>query len=891
MIRQRIAPTVCASIITCIAALWATAADDLAAQIVEMTGARTKLVWQHQVTITPGNNWDATTAEYELAVYDTADGKQRVILPGPANYSNPCLTADGSRIVFADAPNGKAYVVDWDGRNKRLLINGYSLDTWADPKTGTDWVYADSGGKVIRFQLDNPEVREVVWDKTGVANRFRVSADGTRAGGEFSWPNAGVAILPNVSWKQYGNGCNSAIAPDNSYRLFHMGEAASHGGVMMYDTGGVNKRTLLFDNVPGKERQASWVPRWTNDVRFLTLSCPIGGPSQELYLGEFDENFTTVKRWIRITNQTGQDVYGNAWIDPGLGYHTGEVPLTVEIPAPGDGQWQWDHGDGTITNAGAVTHTYKKAGEYRITATRGGTIIKGSVRGYPAKPPSMSAIRLYDETNLSVMFDERVQMKNANVSLASGAAVASSKLDPDGLSLLVKLNAKLTKGDSLRVEGVYDKAQVPNALARRTFPIQPPAWPSDRSNLVFLWETNHKPSFQWQPSSESFDDTQLDSWKRRSFDRFGAMSFEGGVLFAIDGGLGAYNECTKANRFAIEAVITPANKYQGWSEQPRWIVACNSGGGIETVNVMIAQEGDKAVLYVKQRPADNQRAKATVKRVELCTMIDQAPNHVVASYEPGNLTCYLNGKPVMQNTEINGALIWQKPNFATGMSFGGNQVVTNNIPFRKEFDLPWRGKIEGIALYSRTVTAEEAAANFAAYDAILKARPAAPRVTVRGKLLAKSDVPTIKDIAPYRDAMVAHEYEVEEVVEGTYAQKKIRVARWGLVDARPSAVASEKPGESVALVVEPFADHPQLEAEVLSDTLDEDFDLPLYYEISNGPTDAPYLAAVRVRPREIWIPPGEKMQYRALVRDQYGNPIKAPVRWSVLPGGHINAGM
>jgi len=868
------------------------AADGLAAQIVEMTGARTRLVWQHQVAVTPGNNWDATTAEYELVVYDTADGKQRVMLPGPANYSNPCFTADGSRIVFTDAPNNKAYIIDWDGRNKRLLFNGYAFETWIDPKTGTDWVYANSDGKVIRFQLDNPELTELVWDKTKVASRFRVSADGTRGAGEFHWPNLGVAMLPNVSWKQYGYGCNAAIAPDNSYRLFHMGEAAGHAGVMMYDGGGVNKRLIRFDNVPGKEGQNSWVPRWTNDVRFLTLACPISGQSQELYLGEFDENFTTVKRWIQITNQTGQDVYGDAWIDPGLGYHTGEVPLTVEIPAPDtQGKWKWDYGDGKREKGIVGRRTYTRPGQYRMTARRGGKVVKGSVRAYPAKPPGVTGIRLFDETSLSVMFDEQVQLKNAKVSLASGAAVKSWDLDPEGLSLLVKLEDNLPEGDSLRIEGVYDRAQAPNALARRTFPIERPAWPSNRSGLVFLWQSNNAPSFQWHPSSGSFNDTQLDSWQRRSFDRFGAMSLEGGVFFALDGGLGIYSECTKANRFSVEAVITPANRYQGWRDEPRWIVACNTGGRTESVNVMIAQEGGKAVLYFKQRPVDNPRARPSVKRIELCTMIDRAPNHIIAGYEPGNLTCYLNGKLVARNTEVKGVLSWREPSFGTGMSFGGSQVVTNDIPFRKEFELPWRGKIEGVAVYTRALTAEEAAANFAAYDAILKARPTAPRITLRGKLLAKSTVPNPKDIAPYRDAMVVQEYKVEKILKSTYAPKKIRVARWGLVDARPSAVAREKPGESVMLVVEPFADHLQLEAEVRQNTLDEDFDLELYYDIANGPTDAPYLAAVRVRPREIWIPPNEKMQYRVLTRDQYGNPIKAPVRWSVLPGGYINTGM
>ena len=69
---------------------------DLASRIVEMTGARTKIVWQHQATVEPGSGWDATTPQYELMGFDTDEGKARVILPGPASYANCCIAPDGN---------------------------------------------------------------------------------------------------------------------------------------------------------------------------------------------------------------------------------------------------------------------------------------------------------------------------------------------------------------------------------------------------------------------------------------------------------------------------------------------------------------------------------------------------------------------------------------------------------------------------------------------------------------------------------------------------------------------------------------------------------------------------------------------------------------------------
>jgi len=160
-----------------------------------------------------------------------------------------------------------------------------------------------------------------------------ISAGGTHAGSGFPWPLAGVAVLPSVGWKQYGTGCNGCMSPDNSYRFFHMGEEAAHNGVMMYDDGGQNKRMIPFTGLPGRRPQDdSWIPRWSSDVRFLTLNSPIGGEDADICFGEFDENFTKVVRWIRVTDRPGQDTKACCWIDPGLGRYEGEVPFTIAVP-------------------------------------------------------------------------------------------------------------------------------------------------------------------------------------------------------------------------------------------------------------------------------------------------------------------------------------------------------------------------------------------------------------------------------------------------------------------------------------------------------------------------------------------------------------------------------
>jgi len=866
----------------------------LAEKVLEMTGARTKIVWQHQVTEAPGDNWDATTPQYELMGFDTAEGKPRVILPGPASYANCCITPDGNQVLFTDMTTNTIYAVNWDGTNKRKLVSGYVLHPWKDPETGVSWFYAGNtlgAEEVYRYRLDDPNVRELVFRRA--AHTFTVSADGTHAGSEFPWPNAGVAILPNVSWKQYGNGCNGCIAPDNGYRFMHMGEQAGHQGVMMYDRGGANKRVVWFDNIPGQGRQHCWIPRWTTDVRFLTVTCPIGGDKAEVYLGQFDDKFTKVVRWIRISDQPGQDTKAYCWIDPGLGYHVGEVPLTVELPAPGKGEWRWDYGDGAKAASAAGKHTYKEPGEYRVTARRGETVVKGSVRAYPAKPPSVTAVRFYDESHLALLFDEEVQLKETKVALKSGAPVKGWTLDPEGMALLVELGGAVARKDVLLVRGVYDKAQQPNALGETAFPLVRPRWPSDRTGLVFLWKTVREPSFQYSPDAKAFTDTKVLLKKSARHGRFGELSLEGGLAFAVDAGRGVQALCSKANSFTVEAVVTPANVYQGWREKPRSIIACGEGGHPASGNFRLAQERDKLVFYVRQRSPKNNRA--TVERVELCTITDQAPNHVVVSYKPGNLACYLNGEEVLTTDKVNGRLQWGRPSFERGLSFGGSSIFEGGLPGWSVHGAPpqyplWRGRLEGIAIYARAIGPREAATNFAAYDAIIKARPVVDRITVRGRLAAKSKVPNAADIAPYRDALVVYEYEVDKVVKGEYDGKKIRVARWGLIDARPTALSRAKPGDRAELVVEPRADHPELDAQVIRDTLEEDFALPLYVDVANGPTGEPRLASIRIKPLEVWMPPGEKQQYEAVKLDQYRVPIDVPLAWSVVPGGRVTTG-
>jgi hypothetical protein len=290
---------------------WAGLRAGLASDIEVFTGGRTKIVWARGVTANVDN--DIATKNYKLMGFDTREGQERVIVPGPISCADPWITSDGQRVIFSSWPDTIVYIADWSGQNVRPLLKGFGLCIWNDPATNLDWVYFSEvpyGSRVYRCEIDSINHAELVWNKSPVSIRFRVSADGKQAGGEFPWPNAGEVSLPNGSFTRYGSGCNAQMAPDNSYRFFHL--ESGHQEITMYDYGGANSRIIRLDTVPGDTQKTTvWIPKWSNDSRFFTVEIE---KNQDIYMGKFSGDFSAVQEWLRITNNSYFDDYAYAWI-------------------------------------------------------------------------------------------------------------------------------------------------------------------------------------------------------------------------------------------------------------------------------------------------------------------------------------------------------------------------------------------------------------------------------------------------------------------------------------------------------------------------------------------------------------------------------------------------
>jgi hypothetical protein len=354
-----------------------------------------------------------------IMALDTGGQGERELVPTGELY-NPLISPDGRRVIYTAKTDGtlRIHCVDWNGENDRVLGDGFGQWTWQDPATGIVWVYAsDAGGNsakfVDRFQLDEPDTRERFY--TGkVANRFSLSADGTRAAGEFPHPNTGMLYTRTgqLDRKDYRTGCNTYISPDNSYFVTIMN--GSHSLVTLCKPDG--SRRDVGVTPPGLKLRSDgkkgcmWNPKWASDARHMVVAGPFGGglgpDHADIWLGQFADDFNSIAKWVQVTANDYMDTYAYVWVDPGLGRYAGEAPYTLAVPSEftGPGTWQWTFGDGATGKDGK--HTYVKAGTYTVTAKQGARTLVGTVNVAAQVPPKLLSAAALD--------DRRVLRRAAN---------------------------------------------------------------------------------------------------------------------------------------------------------------------------------------------------------------------------------------------------------------------------------------------------------------------------------------------------------------------------------------------------------------------------------------------------------------------------------------------
>ncbi|HUE84874.1 MAG TPA: hypothetical protein VMO26_02245 [Vicinamibacterales bacterium] len=305
------------------------AREGIAAEVHDLTGAHTRVVWVQG----DGTDPYAMGSQLVLMGLDTDDGRgERVILPERGSYVKPMLTPRGDRIVYSTHPelgDPSVHIVNFDGSDGRRFDRGFALAVWEDPADGSEWVYIGSNGgvhvrTVTRVRLDRPSDRHEVWNGDAISiDTFQVSPDGRIAGGLFPWPAAGVADLETRTWRQLGDGCWTALN-DVGTPLFWYFDGA-HRNLLMVDVNRERRWTVPINVAPGFDNPEVYHPRWARHPRFITMSGPYdqgganqvrsGGTQAEIWLGRFNADFTAIDAWARVTNNAGGDSYPDVWID------------------------------------------------------------------------------------------------------------------------------------------------------------------------------------------------------------------------------------------------------------------------------------------------------------------------------------------------------------------------------------------------------------------------------------------------------------------------------------------------------------------------------------------------------------------------------------------------
>ena len=295
-----------------------------------LSEARLRVVWVQEMG--DGSDVDTKGGNLRLLGLDTGDGRgERVILGTLGNYSKPLITPRGDRVVYSDRIRKKVYVVNWDGSGLRELFGGFGLALWRDPRDGREWIYygfeeMQKGGwtcpAVYRTLLDRPGAGELVWNRAPVnVDSFQLSADGQMAGGNFPWPEGGVAELPNKSIKIFTKGCWPALTTVKGKPFYWIFDGA-HRNLTIFELQNNKRWQVSINGAPGIDGHEVYHPRWSNDPRIMAITGPYNkagiwhSRGIEVYIGRFNADFTAIESWWQATRNDRADYFPDIWVAP-----------------------------------------------------------------------------------------------------------------------------------------------------------------------------------------------------------------------------------------------------------------------------------------------------------------------------------------------------------------------------------------------------------------------------------------------------------------------------------------------------------------------------------------------------------------------------------------------
>lgn len=330
-------------------------------------------------------------------------------------------------------------------------------------------------------------------------------------------------------------------------------------------------------------------------------------------------------------------------------------------------------------------------------------------------------------------------------------------------------------------------------------------WPGTTAGLVFLWDNAAAQNLIPGAEGDTQKTCRVEARGRAKFNRYFDLDCTGGSFVAERIGREIVEACRKTNELTIEAAITPT---RGDQTGPARIITCSSNPTAR--NFVLAQDHDSLIFEVNTKPGGTTTArlgKLTAGKLQ----------HVVLTCAPASLQCFIDGQalPVAASPPGNFSG-WTEQQLVMGDEYTGKYN--------------WSGRLEGIAIFNRALTPDEAARHYELFSARLDNRAAPDRLRVRAKCLEVSPIPDPNTIVPYRRALVVNRYLVEKILQGTFEGRELLVAQWGVLDKNVMADAKPRVGQTIELTLESFDDHPELQSERQVVEV-ESLELPWFYSV------------------------------------------------------------
>lgn len=336
-------------------------------------------------------------------------------------------------------------------------------------------------------------------------------------------------------------------------------------------------------------------------------------------------------------------------------------------------------------------------------------------------------------------------------------------------------------------------------------------WPGTDQGLVFLWADNRAGN---SVAADRFAQGAIAAASGEA--RFGPdheMWLRNGSV-RVEGFAAPLIEAVKrTGAFSLEFVASAASADDDGERQ---IINLAKNGN--DICFSVAQRGDKLVFRLRTHETG-----PGGKEAEIATIEPGRAYRVAVGFARGLLTAWVDGRRVLETDAAPGGLSnW--PDDAR-LLFGDGWGSA---------DGPWRGLLEGVAIYDRKITDEEAERKAQLYAAKLAARPERPVYEAELELVRRHEPPDLEEISPYRRALVLNLYKVLDDSPVADANGEVRVAEWILLDGQePEANKGLQPGTRRTMRLQRYEDHPQLESERM---IGEPYDLDhqLYTEAFPG---------------------------------------------------------